>query len=184
MNQSSVLREAKILFASGQLARSIDVFNRAEEGGYSLQDVWLSRGAAQLALGNYGDAEKDFSRVLDKERDNERAFYYRGVARVGLARFEDAIEDLTQCLRRNNDRGIAHLARGLAYSELGDEKYAELDFNSASAFSEAELQSFTKLFGKMPSPFKNTQALLAKENAPWNNLLSDESAEMLCRLFK
>jgi len=49
--------------------------------------------------------------------------------------------------------------------------------------SEAELESFNKLFGKMPSPFENSKALLSRANAPWNNLLSKEAATMLSNLL-
>jgi hypothetical protein len=71
----------------------------------------------------------------------------------------------------------------LAYGELGNKRDAVLDFNTASAFSDAELQSFKKLFGNIPSPFNNSKALLAKENAPWNNLISHEAAKKLSDLL-
>lgn len=183
MGHANQFREAKILFASGHLEESIELFNIAEDCGSKLIDVCLSRGAARVALGRYQDAEQDFTRVLGEDKDNERAYYFRGISRVALGHYEDAIQDLTQSLTRNHQRGIAHLVRGLAYSELGEKSDAELDFNSASAFSEAELQSFEKLFGKIPSPFQNTKALLAKENAPWNNLLTGRSADMLRSLL-
>lgn len=177
------LREAKILFASGQLEKSRDYFTLAEKEGSNIVDVCLSRGAASIALGQHDEAEKDFTRVLLEEKENERAHYFRGVARVALGDYENAIDDLTFSLIRNNNRGIAHLARGLAYGELGNDRDAALDFNTASAFSEAELQSFKKLFGDIPSPFTNTKALLAKENAPWNNLLSPDAAKKISNLL-
>jgi tetratricopeptide (TPR) repeat protein len=184
MDNHTYLREAKISFASGQLEKSIDLFTIAEGKGCDLVDVCLSRGAAQMALGHFQEAKKDFSRVLSVDAKNERAYYFRGIACVALGEYEDAIEDLTFSLARNNDRGIAHLARGLAYAELGLEHDAVLDFNGAEAFSEAELQSFRRLFGDMPSPFQNSKALLAKENAPWNNLLSRNMAERLSNLLQ
>ena len=137
-----------------------------------------------MALGRYSEAKEDFSRVLKKDAKHERASYFRGVACVALGEYEQAIEDLTVSLVQNNDRGIAHLARGLAYAELGKEHDAALDMNSAAVFSEAELQSFKKLFDVLPSPFRNTQAFLAKENAPWNNLLSRDSANKLLKLIQ
>lgn len=137
-----------------------------------------------MALGRYNEAERDFTRVLQKDRENERAYYYRGIARAGMRKFDRAIEDLTQSLIRNNNRGIAHLIRGLAYAELGEESDAALEFNSASAFSEAELGSFKSLFGESSSLFSNMQSLLAQENAPWNNLLTAEAAEKLKRLLQ
>ncbi len=183
MENTDYLREAKILFASGQLEKSIDYFALAQEKGCDEMDLYLSRGAAEMALGSYRDAEKDFTRVLAEDGEHERAHYFRGVARAALGNYEEAISDLTFSLIRNNHRGIAHLLRGLAYAELGNDRDAALDFNTASAFSEAELESFNKLFGKMPNPFDNSKALLSKADAPWNNLLSKDAATMLSNLL-
>lgn len=185
MKQKDTLQEAKLYFASGQLNESIEKFNVAErEQGHDTVDLCLSRGAARVALGKYKEAEDDFTRVLAEDTENERAYYFRGITRAAQGKYENAIQDLTLSLIRNNDRGIAHLVRGLAYSELGKENDAVLDFNSASAFSNAELQSFKRLFGDTVSPFKNTQALLAEENAPWNNLLTVGSADKLRKLLQ
>lgn len=183
MKTDNLLREAKICFASGQLEKCVDLFNVAEQAGAEKTDICLSRGAALMALGRYQEAKDDFTAVIDDDSTNERAHYYRGIAHAALGEFQLAIEDLTQTLIRNNDRGIAHLVRGLAYFELGQQDDAVLDFNTASAFTGAELQSFKKIFGDIPMPFDNTKALLAKENAPWNNLFSQESATMLSSLL-
>ena len=184
MQTHDYLREAKIFFATGQLEKSIEFFTLAYEQGGEPMAVCLSRGAAAMALGHYREAAEDFSRVLRKDAKHERAHYYRGLAHAALGEYQQAIDDLTFSLTRNHDRGIAHLVRGLAYAELGQEKFAALDFNTASAFSEAEIQSFKKLFGDCKKIFQNTTALLAKENAPWNNLLSNDDAEKLRTLLK
>lgn len=178
------IRKAKVLFASGQVRESVKEFTLAEQEGYELVDIWLSRGAALLAIGHLSLAERDFSNVLQVQKDNERAYYYRGIARAAQGRHQKAIDDLTASLSRNNDRGIAHLVRGLSYAELGNRSDAVLDINSAGAFSDAEIKSFTKLFGSIGHPFKNARVLMAEENAPWNNLLDRSSAETLMRLLQ
>lgn len=181
--RNTLLQKAKILFASGKLEKSVELFTIAEKKGFGSVDLWLSRGAAQMALGQYHEATEDFTRVLDEDTRNERAHYFRGIAFVALGKYEQGIDDLTSSLKQNNNRGIAHLVRGLAYSELGQEFDAILDINSASAFSDAEIQSFKKLFGDLSGSFQNTKATLAKENAPWNNLLNHDSAKMLLNLL-
>jgi len=183
MDANKELIEAKIFFASGQLEKSVKAFLDAEEKGCDVIDVCLSRGAAQMARGKYKEAKEDFTRVLTQDNDNERAYYFRGIALFALGDYERAIEDLTLSLTRNNNRGIAHLARGMAYAELGEEEYATLDFGSAKAFSSEEFKSFKKLFGDLPAPFTRTRELMAKENAPWNNLLNRDSAEKLLDLI-
>jgi tetratricopeptide (TPR) repeat protein len=183
MKGSEKLREAKILFASGELEKSVEAFTLAEGDGCDPVDACLSRGAARMALGKHQEAEQDFTKVLGKDPKNERACYFRGIALVALGQYEEAIEYLTRSLTKKHDRGIAYLARGVAYSELGRQKLAALDMNSASAFSSAELASFRNLFGNLADPFRNTKELLAEENAPWNNLISKASARKLLKCF-
>jgi tetratricopeptide (TPR) repeat protein len=142
----------------------------------------MSRGAAQMALGEFDAANIDFSLVLKNDPKNERAHYFNGVALVALGKYEEAIDALTKSLIQNNNRGIAHLLRGLAYAETGQDSDATLDINSASAFSSAEFDSFKNLFGTLPEGmFKNSRSLLSRKNAPWNNLLNTESQEMLLK---
>ena len=184
MSFTNLLQEAKILFASGQLDKSIEQFNRAEHEGCDSIDLYLSRAAAFIALGKYEQAEKDLDVVIQEDKENERAYYFRGIARIAMQKFEAGANDLTQSLVRNHDRGIAHLLRGLAYSELGNQKDAVLDFNSASAFSKAELNSFKQLFGNDAHIFEKSQALLSETNAPWKNLMSKETAERLRGLLR
>jgi tetratricopeptide (TPR) repeat protein len=184
MHTDDYLREAKIFFATGQLEKSIEYFTLAYEQGGEPVAVCLSRGAAAMALGHYREAAEDFSRVLLEDADHERAHYYRGLAHAALGEYRQAIDDLTFSLTRNHDRGIAHLVRGVAYAELGEDTFAALDFNTASAFSEAEIKSFQKLFGNNKTIFQNTTGLLAKENAPWNNLLNSGDAEKLRNLLR
>ena len=183
VNPQQQLREAKILFASGQLDKSIESFNRAEEQGSDIIDTGLSRGAALMALHRFEEAERDFSNVLEADGDNERAYYFRGVARAALGQYQAAILDFTQSLRRNSERGLARLLRGLAYSELGQSNDAEQDFNSVASFSEYEMENFKNVFGVIDSPFKNTKAMVSKENGSWKNVLSDRSAQMLRNLL-
>ena len=178
------LRQAKLHFASGELRKSIKFFTFAEKQSDNSIEIWLSRGAAFMAIGRYQEAALDFTRVLDHDLGNERAYYFRGLALVADGQFEKGIRDLTSSLSRNNDRGIAHLVRGLAYAELGNKSDALLDINSAGAFSEAELKSFKTLFGNTGNPFRNADKLLAEENAPWNNLLSKGSAEQILNLLR
>ena len=184
MDHKRQLREAKMLFASGQLDESIESFNRAEAQGSDIIDTCLSRGAALVALRRFEEAERDFSRVLEEDLENERAYYYRGVVRTALGQFQAAINDLTQSIRRNSDRGVARLLRGLAYSELGQSGEAENDLNFAAASSAHEMESFKNVFSVIDSPFKNTKAKLGDADESWKNVLSDRSAQMLRNLLE
>jgi tetratricopeptide (TPR) repeat protein len=98
---------------------------------------------------------------------------------VALSEYENAVEDLTRSLTKNHSRGIAYLARGLAYAELGEETDAALDFNSAAAFSSAEVESFLKLFENHKSQLNKTMVMLKRESAPWKALLTNEEADKI-----
>ena len=173
------LREAKILFASGKPRESICSFTSALAEGADPRIIGLSRGAAYMALQQYDNAIQDFTMVLDTDTHNERALYFRGVARVALGEFTEAIDDLTRSLVQNHNRGIAYLARGLAYAELGEEKDAALDFNSAAAFSSAEVDSFLHIFTNHKSQLNKTMTMLNKQSAPWKALLTEDEAEKI-----
>lgn len=176
MDGKSALHEAKILFASGHPKESIPFFTAALNQGLDPVLIGLSRGTANMAIQKYDDAENDFTLVLETDPDNERAYYFRGVARVALGEYEHAIRDLTRSLIKNHSRGIAYLARGLAYAQLGEEKDAALDFNSAAAFSSAEVDSFLRIFENRKSQFNKTLAMLKHNSAPWKALLTREEA--------
>jgi tetratricopeptide (TPR) repeat protein len=179
MNGKRLLQEGKILFASGQPEKSIPLFTSALEHGADPLMVGLSRGAANMALQCYPEAKKDFTLAIDTDPENERAYYYRGIAEIALGEYREAVEDLTRSLARCHNRGIAYLARGLAYAELGEERDARLDFNSASAFSEAELQSFLRVFDNHPAQRRRSMEMLKRQGAPWKALLTETDAEKL-----
>jgi len=173
------LREGRILFASGQPEQSIPYFTAALEQGIDPVIIGLSRGTAYIALGRYLEAKEDFTLVLNNDPQNERGYFFRGIARFALGEYAPAIEDLTRSLTKNHNRGIAYLARGLAYAKLGEKKDAALDFNSAAAFSSAEVESFLKLFESHNSRLNKTMAMLKKQSAPWKALLTREEAEKI-----
>ena len=71
MEKKDYLREAKLLFASGQLEQCIELFTQAYENGSDPVETCLSRGAAAMASSRYQDAEEDFSRVLATEKEHD-----------------------------------------------------------------------------------------------------------------
>lgn len=183
MKGKASLLEGKILFASGNPEASIPFFTAALAQGADPVTVCLSRGSASMALQRFTDAKEDFTLVINADPHNERAYYFRGIAEIALRQYETAIEDLTRSLTKNHNRGIAYLVRGLAYAELGNEKDAQLDFNSASNFSRAELHSFLKVFDNHPEQRNKTMKMLMRQSAPWKALLSQKEAETIRKTF-
>lgn len=49
--RKETLRQAKILFASGQLEKSVTFFSLAEKHGKDLPEIWMSRGGRLYGTG-------------------------------------------------------------------------------------------------------------------------------------
>lgn len=64
INGNSLLREGKMLFASGRPEASINCFTRALEQGADPIATGLSCGTAHMALRRYDEAESDFSQQI------------------------------------------------------------------------------------------------------------------------
>jgi len=179
MTAVSLLNEAKMRFATGHPEESIDLFNKAAEEGCNPVTVYLSRGAALVAMKLYKEAEVDFDRVLGIDPDNERAHYYRGIAHMADGAYEEAIADLNASIAHNHNRGVAYLARGIAYAETGHEEEAVEDFKNATVLSNVEVEGFMNSFGINRSQFYRSIALLEGERGPLKMVLNDEEVEKL-----
>jgi len=179
MTAVSLLNEAKMRFASGHPEESIDLFSKAAEDGCNPVTVYLSRGAALVAIKMYKEAEEDFGRVLGIDSDNERALYYRGIAHMANGAYEEAITDLNASIEHNHNRGIAFLARGIAYAETGREEEALADFKNATVLSNIEVEGFMNSFGTNRSQFYRSIALLEGERGPLKIVLNEEEVDKL-----
>lgn len=171
--------EGKKLFATGHAKESIDYFTKAKDEGCNPVNVYLSRGAAYLNVGNLDEAVADFSRVLDIDNDNERALYYRGIVQLSRSNYEEAIEDLNRAIKLNKERGAAFLARGLAYGELGKDDEARRDLKTAVSFSDIEVENFVHQFGSHRTMFEKTMMLLEGERGPWKIVFDEAEANKL-----
>lgn len=171
----------KELVVTGRPAESPDMCIRAEKEGCNPVNVYLNRGTAYLSIGETDWAIKDFSRVLEIDEDNEKAFYYRGVAHLGKGQYEEAVRDLTRAIELNHERGVAFLARGVAHAELDHIDASLRDFQAAVASSDREVENFADLYGGNRTRFDKSMALLEEERGPWSPVMNEKEVNRLKR---
>jgi len=179
MTSQELLTEAKSTFANGHPKESIALFTRAGEEGCNPVEIYLSRGAAYLTIGELEKSVDDFNRVLEIDTDNERAFYYRGIAHLLQKEFTDAVDDLSTSIAANHERGAAFFTRGLAYAELDQTEESLRDLKTAIAFSNKEVENFANLFGENRALFDKSMALLEGERGPWSIVMNEDEVNKL-----
>ena len=79
MDSKEKFEKGQELFMQKKFAESIDMFNKAMEDGYDPVSSHLSIGAAYLNDGKIDDAMHEFSKVVEIDKKNDRAYFYRGV---------------------------------------------------------------------------------------------------------
>jgi len=132
----------------------INLFTRAEEEFTTLiqrrnDAVYLvNRGSALYRQKKLAEAIADFTRALELDRENHKAFYNRGISYFEKEDYEAAIADLTHAIQIKPDFAWAYYMRGFAIESIGKnipdaiadfEKALQLqpDFEGASKHLEA-----------------------------------------------
>lgn len=88
-------------------------------------------GNLHKAVKAYKKAEKQYTKVIDKNPNEHMSYYYRGLARYQLNKPEECIEDLTKAITYNPDWPAVYNFRGNCKSNLGDYKAAIKDYSKA-----------------------------------------------------
>ena len=82
-------------------------------------------------MGQYERAIQDFSRTLELQPDDPKAYIGRGLVYTALGQYERAIQDLSRALELQPDLPEAYIIRGLVYAALGQYERAIQDFEQA-----------------------------------------------------
>lgn len=92
-------------------------------------------GSIAYRKGEFIEAAKAFSRVLELDDSITEAYAMRGASYLKLQRPQDAIHDFTETLARNPAHRNAYYNRALAYVALGDDEQAEDDLTQAMSLN-------------------------------------------------
>jgi tetratricopeptide (TPR) repeat protein len=92
------------------------LFNRA----------WLYESTGDLVM-----AEKDYSRVIEIDKQNKDAYYNRGLIKTKMQKHAEAARDFSEVIRIEPGAPDAYCNRGNAYMRLGKADLAVKDYDSA-----------------------------------------------------
>lgn len=102
--------------------------NKAIATAPAYTEALVMRGRIYLAIGRAGDAERDFSRANQLEKDNMDSLYYRGIGRTNSKRFSEAVDDFNAVLKANPNDIKALYCRAFAYKLSGNSAKALADY--------------------------------------------------------
>jgi len=147
MVKKDPFQEGKKLMIQGDRQGGIKKFTEAINAGVHTGISFLSRGVAHLHLKDYDSAIHDFSRSIEIDRNNPRAWYYRGTANMARNGLEDAIYDFTRTIELEPMHGLAYLGRGTCYEDLGRREEAGEDIRMALICTQTSSQKFVDSMG-------------------------------------
>ncbi len=82
--------------------------------------IHVHRGMAYFTRSEYLMAIDDFSRAIELDARNPKAYYYRGVVHRVLSHYSQSLEDLNACLELDPYQFDPLYTRGQVYFQLGD----------------------------------------------------------------
>jgi putative GTP pyrophosphokinase len=93
--------------------------------------VLIHRGMAHFAVSDYGRAVADFSKALELDDDNWKAYYYRGMVHRLRGEYGNALSDVNRALALDAGGFDSLFARAQIYFDQGDYQKALTDCDAA-----------------------------------------------------
>jgi tetratricopeptide (TPR) repeat protein len=98
-------------------------------------EYFYNRGWIYAQQGNHKQAEKDYTRAIQINKDHADAYYNRGLVYMETKKYDNAIRDFSEVIRIRPEAADALCNRGNAYFAQGYSLSALRDFNSAIKIS-------------------------------------------------
>lgn len=102
--------------------------------------IHVHRGMAYFTRSEYLMAIDDFSRAIEFDARNPKAYYYRGVVHRVLSHYSQSLEDLNACLELDPYQFDPLYTRGQVYFQLGDFGGALQDIDRALSIQPEAVQ--------------------------------------------
>ncbi|PYU85737.1 MAG: hypothetical protein DMG51_08155, partial [Acidobacteria bacterium] len=112
-----------------------------------------------VLLGDYLDADKWLTKMLEWTPDDAQGWYYLGRTKYNENRFAEAISAFEQCLKVDPKNVKAEDNLGLSYAGLGQNEEAARAYQTAIAWQ-------SQLPVKNPGPYIDLGSLLLDNNKP------------------
>lgn len=117
--------------------------------GVSLED-----GLRHYERGNYQEAERVFTRLIEADPDRGKAYYLRGRTRFNLDRSHDAIRDFNRAIEHGHETASVYYYRGGARARLKQFDQALQDVSRATEIDSRHVQAY----------YKQAQILMRRED--------------------
>lgn len=119
------------------------LFNlHAQTGSDKGIDSIFVQGKIKYNNGNYEEAVKDFSSIVQSDAKNTNAYLQRGFCYALLKDFAHAIEDFTTVIQLEPDHEWAYVSRGGAYNKTNEYNKAIDDFNTALKLKPTDCEAY------------------------------------------
>lgn len=125
---------------------ALDDYEKAIELGS--QESWVFTGLGWTRYGTNGDLHQviaDFTKALELDPDNVRAYFGRGTAYEDLNDFQNAIEDFTLAIHVDPDDAQNYRERGRAYTGLENFSAALDDYRKALELNPDDVDTHREL---------------------------------------
>ncbi len=93
--------------------------------------IHIHRGMALFASGDYDEALADFTRAVEQDASNPKAYYYRGIVHRVRGDRTAALRDFDDCLGRDPFQFDPLLSRSQLHFAMGDREQALADCDAA-----------------------------------------------------
>jgi tetratricopeptide (TPR) repeat protein len=91
----------------------------------------ITRAAAYTAKGQYTEAIKDCTTIIDKDPQNTMAYYQRSMDYIYNSEYDKALADCNKVIALGMTNNFAYYNRGAAYAHKGELDMALADLNKA-----------------------------------------------------
>jgi tetratricopeptide (TPR) repeat protein len=123
---------AFLLYLTGDLAGSLEVYNRAAQINQADWALWVGAGLVQLKASDPGAAQQSFRQARRYDPASASAHTGSGLAQLQSGENPSAaVRSLSESLRLYPDNPAARYALGLAYRQKGDSERTQTHFTAA-----------------------------------------------------
>jgi tetratricopeptide (TPR) repeat protein len=91
----------------------------------------INRAFCFAKIGNFKEAIEDYTKVLEKDKDNTHVLYNRAISLDKMGRSEEAILDFTRIIELEPMNANAYLNRGCCYEKIKNSDLAYKDYEAS-----------------------------------------------------
>jgi Tfp pilus assembly protein PilF len=142
VNVKDLFAHAMSEFTKGNFGESINLLGGVLEHDAENKLAVVTRGTAQLKLGESNAAIRDFTRALEIDPGYSRAYHLRGLALEKQGNTKEALEDFSRAIELDSDYGAAYFSRATLRSKLGDSEAATDDIEMVTHLTNRNIETF------------------------------------------